>query len=1366
MNKLHFGFWLIIAQLGGIGSSALAQITSDTTLLNNSAATRNGDLVTIDEGTVNGSNLFHSFSEFNVRTGETAFFNNGLTIDNIITRVTGGELSTINGLIQANGAANLFLLNPSGIQFGPNARLDIGGSFVGSTAESFLFEDGSIYSATNPSEAPLLTVNVPLGLQYGSNPNPIQVQEANLEVESGQTLTLAGGDLEIVGGQLQVSDGRISLATVTAGNLTLDKSLGIAGLYDTTNRGNINLSQQSLVEVTGVSDGIDITTGNFSLTEGSRLQSVAEVPGKAGDITLNATDTITIDGFSTDGLFSGILSHSVEENGGIGGNIAINQTNNPQGNLTLSNRGFIATVTENNSYSGDIEVNVNNLDLLSGGQIISLTTGNGDSGNITVNATEEIFISGSNSEFEPSPFEDFTVFDLNQLTFTTEADPNIEKSETIPHVSLERTPKKIKSGATILGTAEDGVFDIYSFGVTEADSQGVFDIDFGRENSNAEDNLDAEGNIDTEIFLFNLKTGELLKSNNNKKVKNGAAGSDRKQDSYLATTFSEPGTFVIAVGEFNTHSSAFPVLTTGNTVDSDTPFPILAGNTVDRGDTYTLQVSVENQGNFIDNSPTLNPDNFNPNQRVNSGIFSVSKVAGNSGNITIKTGTLTVEDNGTINTTPLGTGQGGNLNFDVTGTVHLNDGLLSTITPSNGDAGDIIINADNISLIDSEISASTLVEGNAGDINIIVSETIDARKKSIIDSQTIGSGNAGNINLAAGESIFLNGEEDNTLYVLARTRGQGNAGSVNLAAGESISLNETTVDSRTEGEGNAGSVNLTAGESISLNETRVYSRTEGEGNAGSVNLAAGESISLNKTRLWSRTEGKGNAGSVNLTADESISLDKTTVHSRTKGEGNAGPINVKTKALTLIASQFSASSREPGSGNAGFINLETEAIEISGRLSEGSRAGLFVSVIDEAIGKGGNIIVDTDRLIIRDGGTINASNFQSDDRTSTGLGPVGNIEINANSILLTNDAVITAAAVTGDKGNITINATDIHLEGGSDGPSSITVRAEGDATGGHLTLNTDKLSLNDSSILAKTLGNGNAGSIKINAGDVSFTNNSTLGVNSQGSGQGGSIFFSADNLTLDKNSLITAGTVSNQGGDINLTLNDKLLLRNNSNISSTAGTAGAGGDGGNLIISAPFIIAPPFEDSDITANAFEGKGGNINITANGIFGLAFRSEPTPRSDITASSKFGLAGNVTINNPDVDPTSALAELPSQVTDPSNKVIAGCAAASGNSFTVTGKGGLPENPINTTIYGQTILSDLRDFTASDKKEDLSPVKKQARQQPPRSIVQVNGWIVNQDGEVELVAALPQETSFLKHPNCQDLESLLLLRYKDKN
>ena len=297
INKLNFGLWLIIAQLSGMGSTALAQITPDTTLPNNSAVTRTGELITIDEGTVNGSSLFHSFSEFNIRTGETAFFNNGMTIDNIITRVTGGELSTIDGLIQANDTANLFLLNPSGIQFGPNASLNIGGSFVGSTAESFLFEDGSIYSATNPTAPPLLTVNVPRGLQYGSSPNPIQVERAKLQVKTGQTLTLGGGDLTIAGGQLQAPNGGISLASTLAGTLTLDENLVIteASNDGITNFGNIELTQGAIVDSSG---SINLQGNDISLQDGSQIRATTLGSVSGEDISVKAKTLSIEDGAS------------------------------------------------------------------------------------------------------------------------------------------------------------------------------------------------------------------------------------------------------------------------------------------------------------------------------------------------------------------------------------------------------------------------------------------------------------------------------------------------------------------------------------------------------------------------------------------------------------------------------------------------------------------------------------------------------------------------------------------------------------------------------------------------------------------------------------------------------------------------------------------------------------------------------------------------------------------------------------------------------------------------------------------------------------------------------------------------------------
>ena len=205
------GSILFLSLLGSSFNPVTAQISADDTV---STEVNNSDNISeITGGTTQGENLFHSFQEFSVPSGNTAFFNNATEIGNIISRVTGGSISNIDGLIRANGNANLILINPSGINFGANAQLDIGGSFLGSTADSVIFEDGTSFSAVAPDTSSLLTVSVPVGLQLGQTSGAINVQGAGhnlsleipvfapytrgevsgLKVQPGQTLGLVGG---------------------------------------------------------------------------------------------------------------------------------------------------------------------------------------------------------------------------------------------------------------------------------------------------------------------------------------------------------------------------------------------------------------------------------------------------------------------------------------------------------------------------------------------------------------------------------------------------------------------------------------------------------------------------------------------------------------------------------------------------------------------------------------------------------------------------------------------------------------------------------------------------------------------------------------------------------------------------------------------------------------------------------------------------------------------------------------------------------------------------------------------------------------------------------------------------------------------
>jgi len=181
-------------------SFAQNAIAPDATLPNNTLVNFNSTnrTYTITGGTQVGANQFHSFQDFSVPSRNTAHFDNAPTTENVIGRVTGTNISNIEGTLKTNGTANLYLVNPNGITFGANARLDIGGSFSASTANSIKFSDGSEFSATNPQAPPLLNVNVPLGLQYGnSNAGATIVNRGNLSV--GQDLVLNADKLDLQG---------------------------------------------------------------------------------------------------------------------------------------------------------------------------------------------------------------------------------------------------------------------------------------------------------------------------------------------------------------------------------------------------------------------------------------------------------------------------------------------------------------------------------------------------------------------------------------------------------------------------------------------------------------------------------------------------------------------------------------------------------------------------------------------------------------------------------------------------------------------------------------------------------------------------------------------------------------------------------------------------------------------------------------------------------------------------------------------------------------------------------------------------------------------------------------------------------------
>lgn len=452
-------FWLLPLSLGLLIATQLgasAQIVRDNTLPVNSVVNSAGNLTEITGGTTAGRNLFHSFDQFSVPTGGTAFFNNALGIENIISRVTGRSVSNIDGLIRANGTANLFLLNPNGIIFGPNAALNLGGSFLGSTADRIQFADGSEFSAVNPQASSLLTVSVPVGLQYGANPGGITVRgtgsnlavnlrtdlsvnrdnrPAGLQVNPGQTLALVGGTVTLEGGNLTAAAGQIELGSVgEAGIVTLTAAnpgwrLGYEGI---SRFQDVRLSQAASLEASGYNGGsIQVQGRNVILSEASAILADTLGAGSGGTLTIRATDTVQISGFSApDGPpFTSRISTDVAPGAtGQGGNLAIAAgrlwiTDGAQissGTFDAGNAGLLKVEVQDleiaggspfglvsglfapvgfaaTGKGGSLTIATDRLRITDGGQVFTSTFGAGDAGNLTVQANQ-IEITGTSAD--------------------------------------------------------------------------------------------------------------------------------------------------------------------------------------------------------------------------------------------------------------------------------------------------------------------------------------------------------------------------------------------------------------------------------------------------------------------------------------------------------------------------------------------------------------------------------------------------------------------------------------------------------------------------------------------------------------------------------------------------------------------------------------------------------------------------------------------------------------------------------------------------------------------------------------------------------------------------------------------------------
>lgn len=1178
-----------------INLTASAQIVPDSTLgKENSLVTPQGIKNVITGGAIRDTNLFHSFLEFNVNKQQQVYFTNPSGIANILTRVTGNNISHILGTLGVNGNANLFLINPNGIIFGQNAKLDIAGSFAATTADSIIF-DNYKFSATNQTAPLLLKINLTPGLQYGTNNPGSKIRNEGI-LSVGQDLTFIGDNLDLKG---QLSAGN---------NLTL-------------------IGTDSVKIRDSITQPFIAKAGNNLLLQGNQTVDI---------FALNHPHS---------GLFSGgnMVLRSANSLGGdahytSGGNFRIEQLDGSLGNLFSPQDPIIRA-------SGDVSLasyQGASLHILAGGKVEI-------PGTIRVQGADTL---GNSINPTTTPTEaNVTLSDGTVVTINGNAEPTVD----------------IRAGTTAFGTP-----------LTNTGISTTADINLGSILFTDINNTPLAGRV---LLTNQYQPNPNLSGNIQLNSSAGVAIQSRS-------------------------------VTGGGTIDIDSKGSITLNSSVN-----VSAVRVNN--NFVGNGGDV---------RLISG-----------GNITLNSASFILS----------GGALGGNFTLK--------------------SQGDILLQGTSAPFITS-VGFSTVAGITGGNVNV-EANSLFLQNGALIDTRTTGAANAGDVSITAKSLVNFSGEAINgaTSGVSSRVEfgATGNSGNIKISSPRIVLRDGTFIAAAVFGNGNAGELTVKAQEidlaGTSKNGDFVSALASlvqpgATGNAGNVNVETETLTVRDGALITADNRGQGEAGNLTVTAKnieisgksavrfEVVSALSTIVNQATTDKG--GNLTIQADSLVLRDGGFVITGvNNQGTGKGGDLRVIARKVEIIGTTPEGFNSKLSTYVLPGATGKAGNLTIETDLLSLRQGGQVGTSTF-------------GN----------------------GDAGNLTIIAKEVEIIGTSPNgefTSQLSAGVEPGATGnaGNLTIDTQKLTLRDGGqVVVGIVGKGNGGELKVIAEDIQLISTSQDGkypsalaasVEALGKGKGGSIIveaqrlilkdgakigtsvFSTDSvagnieittnrLQLSNDAVISTATIAGNGGDIILKVGDLLLLRNNSQINTTAGRAGAGGDGGNMNINAGFIVAVPQENSDIIANAFEGIGGNINITTNSIYGLQIGKQLTPLSDITASSKFGIDGTITLNTLDIDPGRGLIELPAVPTDSANKIVAGCISDRRARLVVTGRGGLPEDP-RQMLRPQVILQDWR---------VINGTKNLPIPNPQSPIVEAQRWVINHQGNVELLANSPQANSSLRN------------------
>lgn len=1173
-------------------SNATAQITPDNTLGKENSQIRSGKIngipsTIIEKGARRGANIFHSFSQFNIPEAQGAYFTNPTGVKNIFSRVTGTTPSNLLGTLGVLGNANLFFINPNGIVFGPNAKLDIKGVFTASTADSIVFDNNFEFSASDPQVPPLLTVNIPVGLSIRDNSMDIAIQgklatennlnlsannlyvsgsistDGNLEFEAQKFLTIedsqsvstiitAGKDLLIQGNQ----DINISLVNhpdslIVAGkSLTLSSAAPIAaqGYFWSGGNFKVETAGNSLGDFVNPSAVTIYSLGDVSINsyQGKSLQIIA-----GGSI--NIPDSIWITGVNpnfppaetvklSDGQeikSKGRTENTLDLRAGVSPDLIKNLA--VQRNIGLPSIDSLET-----PKSADITIGTTvfrSLDFSQqlGGKVL-LTNQyefNGKLvGNVTVNDTYTQV--GAIDTTSPKPGAAIAIDSRDKVNIAGRVINSLAPSE-------QNKPGKI----TVNSLGDLSIAgELWNFGGDiDIESKGKIELDGGLRTGYSL--LDSQG----EIIRTPIDGGTLSVNSQGDMTLTGTLGTQsnkRGGDIILQSG----GDLLLEGASLNTQAAP-------------------GGKIKIRAENLTLKA--KDESNPQESRTFLNAG-------IGIGLISPSEKAGE---IDIKVedqvqlGQLSLVSNDLFNESQ---GDGGNINIEGKFIGIKEGSQVTTTNQGRGKIGDIFLKGDRIVV---NGSANVVVDGQS--VNLI--------SRIYSNAFEIKQGDSGNIAIDT-KTLEITGGAD--VSVENFVRGKGNGGNITINARDSVLV-------AGEGKGELNGFPIFFGSQIATNLGR-----QANGKSGIIEITTDSLKVAGGARISASVFGKGqggkiaiNANSVLVTGEKSDGFASLIDSSLQRGEGKGGDIEINSNSLAVKkGAQISASSF--ALGNGGQITINTKSFELSGETRLGQPSIIGTGIGEKAIGEGGKIQINADKINILQGAQLQS--------ITEGYGNAGEIQLNAGEINLSGATSIDATAgistqvgpkAKGNAGTVNIKADSLNIDG-SAGIDSVTF-SRGNA--GSILLEVGSLKL-DSGEIASSVekgAKGKGGAVIIDSNNLEMRNVSLISVSNAGIGRGGDIFINSDSLKVLTGSQIQAATFSGgKGNGGNITINTPQLTisgedtgENTFSLITTAVDSNAIGNAGNIVIDSDSLTITG--GGQIQASMLgEGNAGSVNIQANNI----------------------------------------------------------------------------------------------------------------------------------------------------------------------